>query len=229
MSSLHSFEYAAHAGGPTATQIPDTGAPHPPGIHHANHVPDCIYLPSICQSKSLVTFPHKLAPNCDFAMAQDKEIGCTIWDPGECICIWRWWWRCRWWWGGSGNPKVSVNCAFFFPVCCFVCLSICRWCSALRVWPSVWFFSLCLFSLHWCLIISLDLCYANWFSFLSSLVCVLLSCLWKGSYLFDWPLCNGRAYDCTWIKISKESSLCVSREVCWCMCGNNKGAKIPMP
>lgn len=90
MSSLHSFEYAAHAGGPTATQIPDTGAPHPPGIHHASHVPDCIYLPSICQSKSLVTFPHKLAPNCDFAMAQDKEIGCTIWDPGECICIWRW-------------------------------------------------------------------------------------------------------------------------------------------
>lgn len=125
MSILHSFEYAAHAGGPTATQIPDTGAPHPPGIHHANHVPDCIYLPSICQSKSLVTFPHKLAPNCDFAMAQDKEIGCTIWDPGECICIWRWWWRCRWWWGGSGNPKVSVNCAFFFQCAAlFACQSV---------------------------------------------------------------------------------------------------------
>lgn len=58
-------------------------------------------------------------------MAQDKEIGCTIWDPGECICIWRWWWRCRWWWGGSGNPKVSVNCAFFFQCAAlFACQSV---------------------------------------------------------------------------------------------------------
>jgi len=29
------------------------------------------------------------------------------------------------------------------------------------------------------------------FSRLNCLCVFLVSCLWKGSYLFDWPLCNG--------------------------------------
>lgn len=34
--------------------------------------------------------------------------------------------------GRVGQSKGVCQLCIFFPVCCFVCLSICRWCSALR-------------------------------------------------------------------------------------------------
>lgn len=84
-------------------------------------------------------------------MAQDKEIGCTIWDPGNVYVYGDGDGDADGDGGGSGNPKVSVNCAFFSSVllCLRVNLSVVQ-CVARSdfVWPSVWFVSLCLFSLH---------------------------------------------------------------------------------
>lgn len=143
---------------PPSSRPPFAPPPMPAPIH--------IYPNSICQSKSPVTFPHKLAANCDLAKAPDKEIGCTISDASG-----------GWPRGGLRGARCLSTMHFFSSVstasvllfvCLFVlfvnlsvCLSVGLQCVLSFGWILFWLPSSFLECHLDCLIISLDLCYAN--------------------------------------------------------------------